>query len=184
MLLSQPKVKGIEELPAYTRYFFTEDYPVDPRRRRRSWAGAIRRPGSANSSMRSARRTFRPTKPRAGRAGAGRREGPGDRRLHPSGPAGGLGHQRRSELLRALPGAGAGAGARQDRAFPGRPGRMTALSRAQIFFSAAAGRHCMGPCKNRSPSGRPSPARGPGKPSWSRAGCERGAMPRPSRSWR
>ncbi len=29
MLLSQPKVKGIDELPAYTRYFFTEDYPVD-----------------------------------------------------------------------------------------------------------------------------------------------------------
>ena len=29
MLLSQPKVKGIEELPAYTAYFFAEDYPID-----------------------------------------------------------------------------------------------------------------------------------------------------------
>jgi len=29
MLLSQPKIKGIEELPAYTAYFFTEDYPTD-----------------------------------------------------------------------------------------------------------------------------------------------------------
>jgi glutamyl/glutaminyl-tRNA synthetase len=27
--LAQPKVKGIEELPAYTTYFFTEDYPTD-----------------------------------------------------------------------------------------------------------------------------------------------------------
>jgi len=29
MLLSQPKIKGIEELPAYTVYFFTDDYPLD-----------------------------------------------------------------------------------------------------------------------------------------------------------
>jgi glutamyl-tRNA synthetase len=29
MLLSQPKVKGIEELPAYTAYFFTEEFPID-----------------------------------------------------------------------------------------------------------------------------------------------------------
>ena len=29
MLLSQPKVKGIEELPAYTAYFFTEDFSID-----------------------------------------------------------------------------------------------------------------------------------------------------------
>ncbi len=29
MLLSQPKLKGLEELPAYTAYFFTEDFPVD-----------------------------------------------------------------------------------------------------------------------------------------------------------
>ncbi|PTY00322.1 glutamate--tRNA ligase family protein [Opitutus sp. ER46] len=29
MLLSQPKIKGVEELPAYTGYFFTEDFPVD-----------------------------------------------------------------------------------------------------------------------------------------------------------
>ena len=31
MLLSQPKIKSIEELPAYTAYFFTEDFPVDAR---------------------------------------------------------------------------------------------------------------------------------------------------------
>jgi glutamyl-tRNA synthetase len=29
MLLSQPKIKGVEELPAYTFYFFTEDFPID-----------------------------------------------------------------------------------------------------------------------------------------------------------
>ncbi len=29
MLLSQPKLKAIEELPAYTGYFFTDDYAVD-----------------------------------------------------------------------------------------------------------------------------------------------------------
>jgi glutamyl-tRNA synthetase len=29
MLLSQPKIKSVEELPAYTRYFFTEDFPID-----------------------------------------------------------------------------------------------------------------------------------------------------------
>jgi glutamyl-tRNA synthetase len=29
MLLSQPKVKGFEELPAYTAYFFTDDFPID-----------------------------------------------------------------------------------------------------------------------------------------------------------
>ncbi len=29
MLLSQPKIKGIEELPAYTAYLFTEDYATD-----------------------------------------------------------------------------------------------------------------------------------------------------------
>jgi glutamyl/glutaminyl-tRNA synthetase len=29
MLLSQPKVKGIDELPAYTAYFFVEDFPID-----------------------------------------------------------------------------------------------------------------------------------------------------------
>jgi glutamyl-tRNA synthetase len=27
--LAQPKVKGIEELPAYTAYFFRDDYPTD-----------------------------------------------------------------------------------------------------------------------------------------------------------
>ena len=31
MLLSQPKIKGIDELPAYTAYFFTEDFPIDPK---------------------------------------------------------------------------------------------------------------------------------------------------------
>ncbi|ATC62546.1 glutamate--tRNA ligase [Nibricoccus aquaticus] len=29
MLISQPKIKGFEELPAYTKYFFTEDFVVD-----------------------------------------------------------------------------------------------------------------------------------------------------------
>lgn len=33
ILVSQPKIKGIEELPAYTRYFFTEDFPIDPKAR-------------------------------------------------------------------------------------------------------------------------------------------------------
>jgi glutamyl/glutaminyl-tRNA synthetase len=33
MLLSQPKIKSIEELPAYTAYFFTEDIAVDPKAR-------------------------------------------------------------------------------------------------------------------------------------------------------
>ena len=29
MLLAQPKVKGIDELPVYTAYFFTDDFPTD-----------------------------------------------------------------------------------------------------------------------------------------------------------
>ena len=29
MLLSQPKIKGLEDLPGYTGYFFGEDFPVD-----------------------------------------------------------------------------------------------------------------------------------------------------------
>jgi glutamyl-tRNA synthetase len=29
MRLSQPKIKGVEELPAYTGYFFSEEFPVD-----------------------------------------------------------------------------------------------------------------------------------------------------------
>lgn len=33
MLLSQAKIKGIEELPAYTKYFFTDDYAIDPKAR-------------------------------------------------------------------------------------------------------------------------------------------------------
>ncbi len=38
MLLSQPKVKGIEELPAYTAYFFCEDFPIDPKVREKVMA--------------------------------------------------------------------------------------------------------------------------------------------------
>jgi glutamyl/glutaminyl-tRNA synthetase len=38
MLLSQPKVKGIEELPAYTAYFFSEDFPIDPKVREKVMA--------------------------------------------------------------------------------------------------------------------------------------------------
>ncbi len=33
MLLSQPKIKSIEELPAYTGYFFTDDFAIDPKAR-------------------------------------------------------------------------------------------------------------------------------------------------------
>jgi glutamyl-tRNA synthetase len=33
LLLSQPKIKAIEDLPAYCSYFFTEDYPVDAKAR-------------------------------------------------------------------------------------------------------------------------------------------------------
>lgn len=29
MRLAQPKIKGIDELPTYTAYFFTEDFPID-----------------------------------------------------------------------------------------------------------------------------------------------------------
>jgi len=29
MLLAQPKIKSVDELGAYTAYFFTEDYPID-----------------------------------------------------------------------------------------------------------------------------------------------------------
>jgi glutamyl-tRNA synthetase len=29
-LLAQPKLKSVEELPAYSRYFFTEDFAIDP----------------------------------------------------------------------------------------------------------------------------------------------------------
>jgi glutamyl/glutaminyl-tRNA synthetase len=29
VLLSQPKIKGFEELPAYTRYFFSDDFSID-----------------------------------------------------------------------------------------------------------------------------------------------------------
>jgi glutamyl/glutaminyl-tRNA synthetase len=33
MLLSQPKIKGLEELPAYTAYFFTDEFPTDAKAR-------------------------------------------------------------------------------------------------------------------------------------------------------
>ena len=33
MLLAQPKIKGLEELPAYTGYFFTDDFAIDPKAR-------------------------------------------------------------------------------------------------------------------------------------------------------
>jgi glutamyl-tRNA synthetase len=33
VLLSQPKIKAIEELPAYTAYFFTEDFAIDAKAR-------------------------------------------------------------------------------------------------------------------------------------------------------
>ncbi|MDE3083732.1 MAG: glutamate--tRNA ligase, partial [Verrucomicrobiota bacterium] len=38
MLLSQPKIKAIEELPAYTSYFFTEDFPIDAKVREKIMA--------------------------------------------------------------------------------------------------------------------------------------------------
>jgi nondiscriminating glutamyl-tRNA synthetase len=31
MLLCRPKIKSIDEIDVYTRYFFTEDYPIDPK---------------------------------------------------------------------------------------------------------------------------------------------------------
>jgi glutamyl/glutaminyl-tRNA synthetase len=38
ILLAQPKVKSIEELPAYTAYFFVEDFPIDPKVREKVMA--------------------------------------------------------------------------------------------------------------------------------------------------
>jgi glutamyl-tRNA synthetase len=38
MLLSQPKVKSVEELPAYTVYFFSDEYPVDAKVREKVMA--------------------------------------------------------------------------------------------------------------------------------------------------
>lgn len=38
MLLSQPKVKSIEELPAYTAYCFTDDFPTDAKAREKVMA--------------------------------------------------------------------------------------------------------------------------------------------------
>ena len=38
MLLSQPKIKAIEELPTYTSYFFTNDFVIDPKVREKVMA--------------------------------------------------------------------------------------------------------------------------------------------------
>jgi len=38
MALSQPKIKGVEELPAYTAYFFTDDFAVDAKVREKVMA--------------------------------------------------------------------------------------------------------------------------------------------------
>jgi glutamyl/glutaminyl-tRNA synthetase len=38
MRLAQPKIKGFEELPAYTAYFFTEDFAIDPKVREKVMA--------------------------------------------------------------------------------------------------------------------------------------------------
>jgi glutamyl-tRNA synthetase len=38
MKLAQPKIKGLEELPAYTRYFFTDDFAIDPKVREKTLA--------------------------------------------------------------------------------------------------------------------------------------------------
>jgi glutamyl-tRNA synthetase len=38
MLLSQPKIKAIEELPAYTNYFFTDDFAIDSKVREKVMA--------------------------------------------------------------------------------------------------------------------------------------------------
>jgi glutamyl-tRNA synthetase len=38
MLLAQPKIKGVEELPAYTAYFFTDEFPVDAKVREKVMA--------------------------------------------------------------------------------------------------------------------------------------------------
>ncbi|HVU36555.1 MAG TPA: glutamate--tRNA ligase family protein [Opitutaceae bacterium] len=38
MRLCQPKIKGLEELPAYSAYFFTEDFPIDPKVREKVMA--------------------------------------------------------------------------------------------------------------------------------------------------
>jgi glutamyl-tRNA synthetase len=38
VLLSQPKIKAIEELPAYTTYFFTDDFTVDSKAREKVMA--------------------------------------------------------------------------------------------------------------------------------------------------
>jgi glutamyl-tRNA synthetase len=38
MLLAHPKIKGVEELPAYTAYFFGEDFAIDPKVREKVMA--------------------------------------------------------------------------------------------------------------------------------------------------
>jgi glutamyl-tRNA synthetase len=37
MGLAQPKIKGLEELPAYTAYFWSEQYPTDEKARAKAW---------------------------------------------------------------------------------------------------------------------------------------------------
>jgi nondiscriminating glutamyl-tRNA synthetase len=38
MLLSQPKIRAVDELPGYTNYFFTDDYVIDPKVREKVMA--------------------------------------------------------------------------------------------------------------------------------------------------
>ena len=38
LALAHPKIKGIEELPAYTKYFFTDDYAIDEKVRAKVFA--------------------------------------------------------------------------------------------------------------------------------------------------
>ncbi|HTX66575.1 MAG TPA: glutamate--tRNA ligase family protein [Opitutaceae bacterium] len=38
MALAQPKIRALEEVPAYTAYFFTEDFPLDPKVREKVMA--------------------------------------------------------------------------------------------------------------------------------------------------
>lgn len=58
MLLSQPKVKGVEELPAYTGYFFAEDFPVDAKVRDKVMAK-----GDPKARLRELAEALRTTEP-------------------------------------------------------------------------------------------------------------------------
>jgi hypothetical protein len=119
ILLCQPKVRAIEDLPGFIGYFFSEDYPMDPARRgRRSYRRATPRPASAScwrpcpARISRAMRRSRPWS-RAGSAARG-----GDGGLHPSRPAGAIGNGRGAELLRPPEGARARAGRPAHRAVP------------------------------------------------------------------